>query len=291
MTGFALSFLSRLLCLMPERLADGFGRALGMLAHALDRKHRERARANLRMVFPDWSEEKVRRVVRAVFLHFGKTGARFLRAPALSPEQVLASVKCDGLELIHQALSESKGAILITAHIGNWERMAHYLSLKGIPLSVIARDANDEMSNRIVNRTRRSQGFEVYSRTTAARRVLRDLQHNRCVGILPDQNAQEAFVPFFGRPAGTVLGPAIFHLHTSAPILTTFCTEQPDGSYHVLVSRLDLPDRTGDREADAVAIMVRINEAIEEVVREYPEQWLWLHDRWRSARREGLLDE
>ncbi|MEW5882806.1 MAG: lysophospholipid acyltransferase family protein [Armatimonadota bacterium] len=289
MSGCALAFLSRLLCLMPERIGDGFGRALGLLAHALDRKHRERARANLRMVFPDWSDEKVRRVARMVFAHFGKTGARFLRAPALSREQVLASVRCEGLDLIHEALSEGKGAILITAHIGNWERMAHYFALNGIPLSVIARDANDQVSNQVVNRTRRSQGFDVYSRTTAARRVLRDLQQNRCVGILPDQNAQEAFVPFFGKPAGTVLGPAMFHLHANAPILTTFCIERHDGSYEVTVSRLDLPERTGNREADAIAVMARINQAIEQVVREHPEQWLWLHDRWRSARQEGLL--
>jgi len=241
------------------------------------------------MVFPDWSDEQVRRIAREVFAHFGKTGARFLRAPALSAEEVLASVRCEGLNLIHEALNEGKGAILITAHIGNWERMAHYFSLNGITLSVIARDANDEVSNRVVNRTRRSQGFEVYGRATAARRVLRDLQQNRCVGILPDQNAQEAFVPFFGMPAGTVLGPAMFHLHTNAPILTTFCIEQGDGSYEVMISRLNLPERTGDREADAVAIMARVNEAIEQAVREHPEQWLWLHDRWRSARQEGLL--
>jgi KDO2-lipid IV(A) lauroyltransferase len=288
-TGFALTILSRLLCLMPARLADGFGRMVGLVAHALDRKHRERARANLRMVFPDWGEAKVRRVARAVFVHFGKTGARFLRAPALSREEVLASVRCEGLHLIRDALAEGRGAILITAHIGNWERMAHYFALNGIPLSVIARDANDEISNEIVNRTRRSQGFEVYSRSTAVRRVLRDLQQNRCVGILPDQNAQEAFVPFFGKPAGTVLGPAMFHLHTNAPILTTFCIEEEGGSYHVIVNRLELPQRSGDREKDAIAIMEHINEAIERVVREHPEQWLWLHDRWRSARRQGMI--
>lgn len=289
MTGCALALISRVLCLMPERLADGLGRLIGLIAHTLDGKHRERARANLRMVFPDWSESEVRRVARACFAHFGKTGARFLRAPALSRDEVIASVRCDRLQLIHDALGEGKGAILITAHIGNWERMAHFFALNGIPLSVIARDANDQVSNQVVNRTRRSQGFEVYSRSTAARRVLRDLQQNRCVGILPDQNAQEAFVPFFSIPAGTVLGPAMFHLHTGAPILTTFCVEKEDGSYEVKVARLHLPERTGNREKDAAAIMERINLAIEQVVREHPEQWLWLHDRWRSARKEGLL--
>lgn len=275
--------------MVPGRIADGFGRLLGLIAHALDAKHRERARANLRMVFPDWSEAKVKCVARACFAHFGKTAARFLRAPALSREEVLASVRCDGLQLIQDALGEGKGAILITAHIGNWERMAHYFALNGIPLSVIARDANDQVSNQVVNRTRHSQGVEVYPRGTAARRVLRDLQKNRCVGILPDQNAQQAFVPFFGIPAGTVLGPAMFHLHTGAPILTTFCIEKEDGSYEVKVARLELPERTGDREKDAAAIMERINLAIEQIVREYPEQWLWLHDRWRSARKEGLI--
>lgn len=274
---------------MPSWLADAFGRGVGLLAHTFDRKHREQARENLRMVFPDWSDDKVRRVAREVFAHFGKTGARFLRAPALSRDEVFASVRCEGLHLIRESLAQGKGALLITAHIGNWERMAHYFSLNDIPLSVIARDANDEASNRIVNRTRRSQGFEVYSRSTAARKVLRDLQQGRCIGILPDQNAQEAFVPFFGKPAGTVLGPAVFHLHTGAPIFTTFCIELPDGTYEVRISRLELPERTGDRDADAAAIMMRVNEAIEAVVRDHPEQWLWLHDRWRSARREGLL--
>jgi KDO2-lipid IV(A) lauroyltransferase len=255
----------------------------------LDGKHRKQAIRNLQMVFPDWGSRKAKRVAKQVFQHFGKTAARFLRAPALSAEDVRRSVRCDGLELIHQALEEGKGAILITGHFGNWERMAHYFAIEGIPLSVIARDANDAETTRIVNQARRSEGFEVYPRSKAARRVLQDLKANRCVGILPDQNAQELFLPFFGRPAGTVAGPAVFHLKTKAPVLTTFCVENPDGTYQVTVRRLELPEPTGDKERDVEAIMTRINLAIEEAVREHPEQWLWLHDRWRSARREGLL--
>src|SRR5205085_2495091 len=141
-----------------------------------------------------------------------------------------------------------------------------------------------------VNATRNKAGIEVFSRGKAAREFLRRLENNEIIVILPDQNTRELLVPFFGKPAGTNEGPALIQLRTGAAIVLAFCWEKPDGNYHALAYELELPPPTGDRAEDTKQIMVRINNEIEKIVREHPEQWLWMHDRWRYARELGLLN-
>jgi KDO2-lipid IV(A) lauroyltransferase len=207
----------------------------------------------------------------------------------MSDEAVLRSVDAFGFEFLEQQLSAGTGVLLVTAHFGNWERLAQYITAKGLKLNVIARDANDAKLNELVNRKRREQGVDVFSRGSAARDVLASLKRNEIVGILPDQNTWELYIPFFGFPAGTVAGPAVFHLRTGAPIVFAFCREQPDGKYLLECDLYSPPERSGDRDADVAKIMSDVNERIEQAVRAHPEQWLWMHDRWKAARQQGML--
>jgi KDO2-lipid IV(A) lauroyltransferase len=195
------------------------------------------------------------------------------------------------LDLVDEALAQGKGILAITAHFGNWERMAEAFAARGYKISVVARDTNEERTTKIVNDVRKGRGIEVFSRGKAARELLRRLRSNQVVGILTDQNTREILVPFFGIPAGTNEGPAVIHLLTGTPLFTAFAVELPDGRYRVNAERLVLPPPTGDREADVLAIMTRVNQKIEEAVRAHPEQWLWMHDRWRWAREKGILKD
>jgi KDO2-lipid IV(A) lauroyltransferase len=197
----------------------------------------------------------------------------------------------NGLDLVDEALAQGKGILAITAHFGNWERMAEAFAARGYKISVVARDTNEERTTKIVNDVRKGRGIEVFSRGKAARELLRRLRSNQVVGILTDQNTREILVPFFGIPAGTNEGPAVIHLLTGTPLFTAFAVELPDGGYRVNAERLVLPPPTGDREADVLAIMTRVNQKIEEAVRAHPEQWLWMHDRWRWAREKGILKD
>jgi len=289
--GWALSGVARLFRLLPRRKIDPVGRWLGRRIMGISRKYRERTIKNLRLAYPSWSEAEIHRVAVGVFEHFGKTTARFFGGGKDTPKEILDSVEFIGLDAVDAALRNGKGILAITAHYGNWERMAEAIALKGYKISVVARDANEERTTKIVNDVRKGRGIDVFSRGKAARELLRRLRANEIVGILTDQNTREVMVPFFGMPAGTNEGPAVIHMITGAPLFTAFAEEVGDGSYLVNVEPLNMPTLTGDREADVEAIMARVNQKIEEAVRRHPEQWLWMHDRWRWARELGLMSD
>lgn len=287
---WALALASWLAGVFPANKTDRFGTWLGRLWMRTSRKYRERARSNLQMCFPDWTPERIENTIRRAFEHFGKTALRFLRTGRTTDEEILARTHTIGAELLDRALQKGKGVLLISAHLGNWERGAHILALRGYPINVVARDANSARVSEMVNRRRRAQGVEVLSRGNAARAILECLRRNECVAILPDQNTWEIYVPFFGLPTGTVSGPAVMHLRTGAPILGAFCVEIDDGGYNMKIVELQMPGLTCDREEDARRIMTAVNQMIEDAIRETPEQWLWMHDRWKSARQQGLLN-
>jgi KDO2-lipid IV(A) lauroyltransferase len=289
--GWALAGIARLFRLLPKRKLDGVGRWIGRRIMGISKKYRERTIKNLRLAFPSWSDEEIRRTAIGVFEHFGKTTARFFGGGKDTAEEILASVRFNGMDAVDRALERGKGILAITAHFGNWERMAEAIALKGYKISVVARDANEVRTTKIVNDVRKGRGIDVFSRGKAARELLRRLKANEIVGILTDQNTREIMVPFFGMPAGTNEGPAVIHMLTGAPLFTAFAAELEDGTYSVDVEPLQIPEPTGDREADVKAIMVSVNSKIEEAVRKHPEQWLWMHDRWRWARELGLMHD
>ncbi|MEA2552605.1 MAG: Kdo2-lipid lauroyltransferase/acyltransferase [Fimbriimonadaceae bacterium] len=265
-----------------ERLGEKFAR----VGFRLDRKHRERAIANIKLAFPEKSDEEARQLALGVFLHFGRVLADFLRSPARSDEEVLASVEEVDLTPYYEANAKGKGVLAVTGHMGNWERLAHWYQAHGWKMSVVARDANDEGLQQQIAKIRGGSGLSMLSRGNSARAILEKLRNKETIGILPDQNSEEAFLPFFGKPCGTVLGPAVLHLRTGAPVVCGFCLRVGPGKYRIEVFE---PIQYARGEATPEQVMTDVNAVIEKVIRKYPDQWLWLHDRWKSARKAGLL--
>lgn len=263
--------------------AESAGRRLGRIAYRLDRKHRERTIANLALAFPDESEKWHAETSVKVWEHFGLIAADFLQTPQRTNQEVLDNMTCDGLDIYRETFALGKGVLVLGAHFGNWERLGHFTAAIGIPLTAIARDANDSGLNDMVLDLRRQAGMEIVSRGNAARAVLERLKKGSMVGILPDQNAGDAFIPFFGKPAGTVLGPGVLHLRSGAPVITTYCARVGPGNYHTFIGEPLPCDGTPE------SVMLGMNQRLEAIIREYPEQYLWLHDRWKSARQRGLL--
>lgn len=270
----------------PEK-AYRRGSALGRLMFRLSRKHRRIALSNLALAFPEMSESDRLALAVRVFEHFGQTAVDFMRASIRTNEEVLNNTRFEGLENVDRALEKGKGVMLITGHLGNWERGAHFMTAKGYKLSVIARDANQSDLNDLVLSLRQAAGLEVIARGNAARPVLTKMRQNELVAILPDQNSWEAFVPFFGKPAGTALGPAVLHRRTGATLIPLACFVDGPGKLHMVFGEPIVP-LEGCEDEDC-AIMAAINKALEDLIRVHPEQYLWFHDRWKSARRKGLL--
>lgn len=270
----------------PEQ-ADLAGRKIGRLVFRLDWKHRSRALSNLAMAFPEKTAEERRRIAIADFEHFGSVAADFMRSSLRTKEELIANTTSEGYEHLEKALELGKGVLLITPHFGNWERGGHWVIAKGNPMCVVARDANDSDLNRLVQELRESGGMEVISRGNAARPILQSLRKNKVVAILPDQNSEEAFVPFFGKPAGTTQGPSVLHLRSSAPMIPAFCVVKGPAKLHLIFGPPIEPDPA--YEDPATGLTAAMNRCLEETIRVYPEQYLWFHDRWKSARKKGLL--
>lgn len=283
----AMARAQRWLLKKPPLGAEAAGERLGRALFRASKKHRERALRNLRLAFPELDEAERLSLAKKVFEHFGRVTADFLVSARRKPEELEASMTVEGIEHLDAALAEGKGVIMITGHFGNWERLAAWLSLHGYKLTVVARDARNPALNQLVKELREHTGTQVIPRGDAARPILERLRRNELVGILPDQNTDEIFVPFFGHPAGTVLGPGVLSERTGAPVVPCWCVWMAPGKYQMIVEPALVAD--ADHPVKGEGVIRAINASLESIVRRHPEQWLWFHDRWRSARRAGLL--
>ena len=259
------------------------GRGLGNLGYRVARRQRRYADRNLRLVFGEtYTGAERDALTRRVFSHFGLCVVDFLRGPAYTGPVLDRLVSCDGWEHVEKALAGGKGIIVLSAHLGNWELLGRWLAAKGVPLTVVAREPEEPLFAAYVRRIREGAGFTVLNKGESARGLLAVLRRGAAVLLMPDQNSGDVFVPFFGVPAGTVAGPASLALHTGAPIVPSYCVREGDG-YRMLFLPPIPANKTENKEADVARIMTEANAVLEGVVRQYPDQWLWLHNRWKSA--------
>ncbi len=269
---------------MPWGMARFLGRGLGTLLYHAFKRYRKVAHKNLTLIYsPEKSEKEITGMAKAVFRHFGQLATEFVKLPILDKQAVDALVTVEGEENLKQALSEGRGVLIMTGHFGNWEMMARWFTTHGYPLNVVARDARVKNASKLLEETRRGSGANVLLRGNSARGVLQHLKLNELIGILPDQNAIDVFVPFMGYPTGTVDGPAVFHLKTQAPLVFSWCVRMPDNRYHITFEPPVVIPPSSDKQADIVQIMTLVNARLEAQIRRYPTQWLWLHDRWKAS--------
>lgn len=255
-----------------------------MLAWAADARHRTVALDNLRLAFPDWSEARRRRLVRAVFRQVGRTALEILWSSRLDEDTASLTGPLEGAHELSAALEGGRGALLTSAHFGNWELLAMRLGLAGFRLNVIARRLEDPQLEAILERLRARTGNRIIHKDRAVRESLKALDRGEVVAIAVDQNtlrSQATFVPFFGRLAATTRLLARLHLRTGAPVVPTFAMPRDPGGYRFIVE----PPlaAVGRDESDGVErVTAAITRRIEDRIRECPEAWLWIHDRWRT---------
>lgn len=266
--------------------AERLGERLGVLAYRLDKKHRQRAAANLRLAFPEQEDAWIEATALESFRHFGRLTGDLLRSPVRTHAEVLESVTLSEGSRIPFEEATARGMIVSTGHFGNWERAAHWVTALGYKLSVVIRHVNQPTLQDRVEDLRRAAGIDLLSRGDAAVGMMRKLRRGEFVAVLPDQNASDAFVPFFGHTTGTVIGPAVMAKRTGAYILHAFCSRTGPGKYRVVLHEpLDLRANPIEPE-EAMALYYRDLEA---AIREAPEQYLWMHDRWKASRRRKML--
>ncbi|MDE2127821.1 MAG: lysophospholipid acyltransferase family protein [Armatimonadetes bacterium] len=272
---------------LPLRAGRCVGRFVGQLVFTLLKRYRTVAISNLEMIYGDEMTAAERKgIAKSVFLNFGQSAAEFVKLPSLADETVSSLVDATGEEFFAEAYARHHGVLLISAHYGNWEWMARWLAIRGHKLTIVARKANDAAADRLLMRTRNGNGTAVVLRGNSVRTILTALKKNEMVGLLPDQNSADVWVPFMGRLTGTADGPAVLHLRTGAPIVFAFCRRRTDGRFCIDVEPPLMVEPTGDKARDVERVTAAINQRIEARVRAHPDQWLWLHDRWKASRLE-----
>jgi KDO2-lipid IV(A) lauroyltransferase len=257
-----------------------------MLGYRLATRQRRAALQNLSLALPELSADQRERIARGVFANLGRLLAEFSQFPKMNSVNIGAVVEYSGLEHYIEARSQGRGVLFLTAHAGSWELSSFAHALHGFPMRFLTRPIDNPLVEDLVTRYRTLSGNRVIRRTEAARDVLGALSGNETVGILIDQNTTRSegiFVDFFGIPAATTTGLAALALRTDAPVVPGFIRWDPDRRKHILEFQAPVElVRTGDRRVDLHRNTERFNEVIESFVRRHPDQWLWIHKRWKT---------
>ena len=271
---------------LPRRLARAIGAALGDLSFLLLPRLRAAGRTNLALAFPEWPQAQRDRVLRNSVRNLGRQLAEFCRMSRYTRASIAAIARGEGEPHFLAAQARGKGTLVLTGHVGAWELSSFYHSLLGHPMALVIRRLDNPRVDALVNHIRGLHGNAVIHKDDFARGLLSAMRRNQTVGILMDTNMtppQGVFVPFFGVAACTASGLARVALKTGATVLPGFMVWEDSERKYVL--RFGAPlelARSGDDAADIVANTALFTRVIEETIRRYPEQWLWVHRRWKT---------
>ena len=271
---------------LPQRVARAFAASVTSLLFSFEPKLRKTAEFNLRLAFPDWTDSQRKDVTRKMVRNLGWMAAEFARIPRLTKENIEKVVILDGHENFLEGQGRGNGVLYLTGHIGAWELSSFAHALYGYPLHYMARPLDNKRLDALVNQYRCSSGNRPIFKNESARVMLKVLKDAGTIGVLADQNtlpAEGAFVDFFGELACTTTGLARLALHTGAAVVPGYAYW--DESIQKYRLRFEPPlelIRTGDTERDVFENTQRFAKVIEEIIRKHPDQWVWIHKRWKT---------
>jgi KDO2-lipid IV(A) lauroyltransferase len=277
--------LAAVLARLPAPLVLAIGRSFGDLAALAMPGRRRVALANVALAFPELPEAARRRLARRSWQHLGMTLVELARLLGRPLEATLAELSLDGVEHLRRVMIEHGRALVLTAHLGNWEYLSAAHRLAGYPLSVVVRPLDVPSLDAVAEAMRRKTGVDLIDKRGALRPVLEALRRGGLVGILLDQNTtrrESVFVPFFGRAASTSRSLALLAIRTGAPVLPIFIRREGPARHRVVIEPPVVPPTSNDPDQAVVELTTRCTQVIEAAIRRTPEQWLWSHDRWRT---------
>ena len=264
----------------PTALAYGIARIYARLLDGALPRLRQVACRNLSLALPELGAARHREIVDGVFRSIARVLVAFAKFPAIRRQNVTGWIRCEGLEYVEQALQQGRGVLFATAHLGNWELSAYAYALLAAPMQVVVRPLDNPPIDALVERRRALSGNRTIGKREYARAILKALAANQAVGILVDQNSAAdagVFVDFFGVKACAGVGFAKLAARSGAAVIPGFAVWEESEKRYVLRFRPPVP-MTGDPARDTQAVQSELEQAI----REHPEQWLWIHRRWKT---------
>jgi len=268
------------LAIAPRALAEPLARIYTRLLDRAIPRLRRVGMCNLAMALPDLSREERARIVDGVFRSIARMLVTFSRFPRLTKDNIHEWIRYEGYEHFEHALERGKGVLFATAHLGNWELSAFAHALMSAPMGVVVRPLDNPRIDKLVESRRAASGNRLIEKRDFARSILQALKNNEAVGILIDQNAgldNGVFIDFFGVPACAVVGFAKLAAHSGAAVIPGFALWSEEERKYILRFYPPLP-LTGDATLDTQILHAQL----EGVIRKYPDQWLWIHRRWKT---------
>jgi len=271
---------------LPLRVNCKLAEFLGRVWFQVDRRHRKIALNNLKIAWGnELSENERRTIARRNFIHLAQVLLELPYLKKLTPDRLDGFVTFDGIEHFKNALQKGRGVLLLASHFGNWELMALAFSLRYRPINIVVRPLDNPFLDNLITKIRTGGGNQLIPKKGSVRKMLRLLSAGEVVALLLDQNPawyEGVFVPFFNEIACTNKALSTIALRTGAPVIPAFNVRQPDGSYRIFGEPEVVLARSGDTTRDIEENTAKFNKIIETYVRRYPEQWFWVHQRWKT---------
>ena len=282
---YLLRVLFFMLRLVPRRVGLFLAKGLGEAAFKYMGKYRDIALANLDAALgPD--EKRNTRIAREVFRNLARNGVEWLKMMSISKKDLLSLVaEIEGLDRLEKALQEGKGVIVVASHFGNWELMPIYLRAMGYKGAVIARRIYFDRYDKLICSLRNKFGPIVIYRDESPKKILKVLRGNGIMGILADQDIRDVenvFISFFGMPAATPVAPVKLAFASGAALMPWFMLRRADGRYKLIIEEAIPVAQGPDKDEDVRRYTQAWTDVLERYIRQYPEQWVWIHERWKT---------
>ena len=277
--------LSWMIVVLPEWVALSLCSALGWLGGVVFRIRRVDVDRHLAIAFPERDSAWRRRIARASYRHLAREAAMTFRFSLMDPQEVVRRTDMEGFEELRAAVEQGTGAVVVSGHLGNWEVAGASVAARGVPVDVVAHRQSNPLFDRYLVATRHRLGLTVIVKNDAFRLALRSLSAGRVAAFVADQNIRRrgVFVDFFGSPAATAKGPAVFALRSGAPVFLGTAVRLPGrlSRYEVKIERVPVRRDAPAQEA-ILELTQRHTSILEQRIREAPEQYFWQHRRWKT---------
>jgi KDO2-lipid IV(A) lauroyltransferase len=271
---------------LPLTIVHTTGFVLARLAYPFLKSRREVAQRNLRNAFPELDAQEREHIAFQSFQNISATFIELLWSQKLTKEVIKKRVCIDNYNLLERLREKKKGIVFLTAHFGSWELAIQAISVyTGMTVCTIAKSQSNAFVDRLINRWRELFGLKIVPMGVSVREILRTLQEGGIVALAADQTApkESVSVEFFGRQVPTFQGPSVFCLKTGAPIVLGCAVRQENGNYKMHLVHVPSEDLIGSSDENVLELTRRQVHMTEEIIRQYPEQWMWMHKRWKHV--------
>ena len=283
----AIKVLLVIIRVLPRKVSMQIAASLGSLTFRLMKEERIKTISNLTIAY---GEEKtaaeIAAMAKEVWVNLGKSGVEFaIKMGQEDPEEFFKDLEVRGNEYLQEAIQRGKGVLALISHMGCWEGTAMGLPMLGIPAYAIGKKLGNEKLNALLFESRGKKGVPTLARGSSYKTILRTLRENNLIGILIDQDTEVrgVFVDFYGKPAYTPIWAAMLAMDSGAPVLPMFYIKKPDDTYEFIIEKEIPLVMTGNRRQDMEENTRRFHVVIEKYIKQYPTQWVWMHNRWKTT--------